>query len=420
MTLPRSYTDALERSLALVIQGFQQRADLALAEARLSVAELTAQLAASKAEVVGLREEMKAHAGELVARAVEALPQPVEPDLSGFLTREEAIQATQNLADDAAEVAERVRALEERPTPEPVDLSGFVTRDDLAEASRSILASMPTLPDIPEAPDLSGFATRADVDAVRDAMPAAPDLSGFVTRDDLAEVRAAIPTLPEPLDLSGFATREDVDAVRAAMPTVPEARDWTPEINAASERAEQAEEAATRAVEQMAERLAQHPGVFPVVRAWSDEGVSYAGDIRTHEGELWQAQRDTGKAPPHEDWALLVKAGDKGEPGDAGRSVQLRGTYDPAGDYAALDMVTLNGSSFTAKRDDPGPCPGEGWQLAASAGSKGKSIPGEQGKPGPSVAALFVDEERTAVVLTMEDGATFEADLYPLLEKVAR
>ena len=49
-----------------------------------------------------------------------------------------------------------------------------------------------------------------------------------------------------------------------------------------------------------------------------------------------------------------------------------------------LEIVALNGSSFIAKIDEPGPCPGDGWQLIASAGKPGKpGMKGDRGEAGP-------------------------------------
>jgi hypothetical protein len=53
--------------------------------------------------------------------------------------------------------------------------------------------------------------------------------------------------------------------------------------------------------------------------------------------------------------------------------------------YGFLDIVALGGSSFIAKMEEPGPCPGQGWQLIASAGKPGKpGIRGERGEVGAS------------------------------------
>jgi hypothetical protein len=36
-----------------------------------------------------------------------------------------------------------------------------------------------------------------------------------------------------------------------------------------------------------------------------------------------------------------------------------------------LDIVTFDKSSFIARHDEPGPCPGDGWQLIAAHGARG-------------------------------------------------
>lgn len=78
--------------------------------------------------------------------------------------------------------------------------------------------------------------------------------------------------------------------------------------------------------------------------------------------------------------------GKDGEPGPAGRSMVMRGTFDPDAEYGELDVVILGGSSFMAVRDAPGECPGGGWQLMASRGSRGergeRGMPGRDGLPG--------------------------------------
>ena len=89
-------------------------------------------------------------------------------------------------------------------------------------------------------------------------------------------------------------------------------------------------------------------------------------------------------AQPAQTRQLLARSGS-----DAFRP-QVRGTYSAEKKYRCLDIVTRDGSSFIARRDFPGACPGEGWQLlvgAASAsgpqgpqGEKGKSVVGPPGK----------------------------------------
>ncbi|MET4482988.1 DUF5131 family protein [Bradyrhizobium sp. F1.13.3] len=132
-----------------------------------------------------------------------------------------------------------------------------------------------------------------------------------------------------------------------------------------------------------------------------------------------QASRDTGHVPPHPDWLCLARAGRDGEDG---LSIEIEGTFDPArNDYRRLSVVSLNGGSFIARRDNPGPCPGEGWKLMASQGKTGK--PGERGgqglrgPAGPGVASLDVNDQGL-LTLANGDGSTVEFDLYPLLSKL--
>jgi hypothetical protein len=105
--------------------------------------------------------------------------------------------------------------------------------------------------------------------------------------------------------------------------------------------------------------------------------------------------------------ACLATAGRAGRDGIDGRSVRVRGTYDPAETYAALDIVALNGGSFIARRDNPGPCPGTGWQLIASQGKRGpKGERGLQGIPGAAVfiASWQIDRANYIAVPVMSDG----------------
>src|SRR6516164_11470626 len=48
---------------------------------------------------------------------------------------------------------------------------------------------------------------------------------------------------------------------------------------------------------------------------------------------------------------------------------RIRGTHDPKAEYVANDMVAKDGGTFIARRNNPGPCPGEGWQLMARQGT---------------------------------------------------
>jgi hypothetical protein len=171
----------------------------------------------------------------------------------------------------------------------------------------------------------------------------------------------------------------------------------------------------TRALEEIRALKAAPPPIarFPAARSWTDE-VHYAGAVVVHGGATWQAIRDTGKPPPADDWLCLSVPGLAGA---NGRSLTMRGTYDPAASYAALDVVTLEGSSFAARSDKPGNCPGEGWQLLGRQGSRGK--PGERGAPGPGLRlASFTVSDDGLLTLAASDGSTVTCDLYPLLARL--
>jgi hypothetical protein len=162
------------------------------------------------------------------------------------------------------------------------------------------------------------------------------------------------------------------------------------------------------------------PGKLPTVRAWEDR-VYYEGEVATLNGATYQASRDTGRAPPHEDWICIASAG---RDGIDGRSFEIRGTYKAEEEYRNLDVVVLNGASFAAKRDNPGACPGDGWQLIASQGKQGKpgdrgatGGKGDRGLPGPAVVGLEVDGEGL-LRLKNGDGSNVDVDLYPILSRL--
>jgi hypothetical protein len=93
----------------------------------------------------------------------------------------------------------------------------------------------------------------------------------------------------------------------------------------------------------------------------------------------------------------------------------VRGTFDETADHQRLDVVALNGGSFIALKDVPGPCPGPGWQLLAgpgrrgAAGERGERGPsGPQGNPGLSGATIRdwkIDRARYVAVPVMSDGS---------------
>lgn len=160
-------------------------------------------------------------------------------------------------------------------------------------------------------------------------------------------------------------------------------------------------------------------GKLPTVSKWADR-VHYEGAVVSFDGALYQASKDTGKSPAHEDWTCIVSPG---RDGVDGKSFTIRGTWEPGVEYDELDVVMINGASFAAKSHNPGECPGDGWQLMAAQGKRGK--PGERGLagvglrglPGASVKQLRVNDNGVLRLLNA-DGSEVECDLYPLLSKI--
>jgi hypothetical protein len=150
------------------------------------------------------------------------------------------------------------------------------------------------------------------------------------------------------------------------------------------------------------------PGKLPMAKLWTPETVFYAGDVVAHDGGTFQAKRDTGQQPPHADWACLAAVGRDGG------SITVRGTFDETAEYRRLDVVALNGGSFVALKDAPGPCPGPGWQLLASQGKRGVAgARGERGDRGPkgdpglsgvTICDWKIDRARYAATPVMSDG----------------
>lgn len=163
------------------------------------------------------------------------------------------------------------------------------------------------------------------------------------------------------------------------------------------------------------------PGKLPAVAEWVDR-VHREAEVVTHAGAVYQALRDTGKAPPHDDWRCIVPAARDG------RSINPRSTWSADETYAALDVVTLDGGAFVARQNDPGPCPGQGWMLLVQRGKAGKpGLPGAPGAPGkglkgdagPAVTGIEIDHTGM-VTLTNADGSTVEHDFAPVLSRLMR
>jgi hypothetical protein len=93
----------------------------------------------------------------------------------------------------------------------------------------------------------------------------------------------------------------------------------------------------------------------------------------------------------------------------AQRSLEVVGTYDPTVKYRALDVVATGGASFCARVDDPGVCPGDGWQLIAAQGKKGNpgrdGVDGKAGRDAPRITDWVVNRENYTATPVMSDGS---------------
>jgi hypothetical protein len=180
------------------------------------------------------------------------------------------------------------------------------------------------------------------------------------------------------------------------------------EIKAAIEEAQRTFKTELAALE---ERLKTNPGKLPVAKTWRPESVTYQAEFVAHEGALWQAQKDTAQAPGGVDWICVARAGrDRTD----GLTPTICGTYDAHGIYKQLDVVALDGAAFVARRNNPGLCPSDGWQLLSRQGSRGhrgqtgecgqRGDKGDKGEPGTSIISWQFDLERYRLSPLMSDG----------------
>jgi len=172
------------------------------------------------------------------------------------------------------------------------------------------------------------------------------------------------------------------------------------------------------------ERLRAVPGKLPVSKIWRPESVTYAAEVASYDGSLWQACKDTAQVPGGSDWVCVARAG---RDGCDGLTPNVRGTFNVHKTYARLDVVEFDNASYVARRDDPGLCPGDGWQISSRSGRRGpvgergeRGRIGERGARGeatPTIVSCQIDPVHYRAVPTMSDG-TFGAplDLRPLFE----
>lgn len=444
----------VERRLAERLATLKDGADVTLDQVRPLVAEAVASapfadaVKAIEARIEGL---VPAARAEELAASLDAIceemrgnaPEIGRADLDAIHASVAGIQDVVNeiaalRTEDSAAVAasvEEVRtalggeiavvrdALANLPAPEKVDVEAILEKAVAAagEKAEALAAdATTTAAEVRTALATEIAEVRALVGAIE--IPAAVDLDGIINevRAGDAEVAAAVAAL-----------REEV----AAVPRLEPLPDISALVAEAVSEATADLHGAIKAVGSapvlpnipaiVAEAIAAlpkpkdgKPGMLPLVKAWTDS-VHYQGEAVTHDGATWQAVRDTGRAPPHEDWICLAKAGRDGEDGEDGRSFTVRGTWGDAVTYRALDVVALNGAAFVARKDEPGPCPGDGWQIIAMQGRPGK--PGlrstVEGPPGPAVVDMKVNGEGLLTLINA-DETKVTCDLYPLLSRL--
>jgi hypothetical protein len=164
------------------------------------------------------------------------------------------------------------------------------------------------------------------------------------------------------------------------------------------------------------------PAKLPVAKAYRPDTVHYAGQVIVHRGATYQAARDTAHAPPHDDWTCLARAGR-----DA-ITPKIRGTFDAREQYCELDIVVFDGATGIARRDNPGICPGDGWQLMSKQGKTGRpGTPGERGPRGergekgdpgvvPQLVSSKLDENYNLTILRSDESL----EIIPLREGFER
>jgi hypothetical protein len=98
----------------------------------------------------------------------------------------------------------------------------------------------------------------------------------------------------------------------------------------------------------------------------------------------------------------------KGAPG----AFNIKGTFDGSATYNFLDVVAVGNSSFVARCDRPGACPGPNWQLLAGAGRRGprgeRGVRGPIGEPAtaaPTFVGWHIDRANYEATLVMSNGS---------------
>lgn len=415
--MPASHLEATERALGNIIARQQAQVEIVVARGEALVARLETRNAELQGRIGELERMVSASVEAGISQGIEAL-------------RTATAAAENARAAEARGLAERLEAAEVRAAEAEARLAAVearepeVTRGDIDALNENIGSAFAQIDGLSRMEGPPG--PQGEPGERGEAGPPGRDADPELVREMVTEaVQRAVEALPIPEK----GDRGDVGPAGPQGDPGAPGRDVDPE-----QMREAIAEAVQRAVEALpapekgdkgdpGERGLQGepgaPGRLPVARAWS-ERVHYEGEVVTHAGATWQADRDTGREPPHDDWRCLAAAGQDG------RTPDFRGLFGKDEEYRALDVVMLDGNSFVALRDEPGACPGDGWKLLSMRGKPGKpgdkgerGERGEKGKPGEPLVSAEVRDDGT-ILYTNGDGSTVEADLYPLLEKVQR
>lgn len=367
-------------------------------------------------------EEMIAQA---VRRAVEALP-PAEPGkdadmdvLRAFILEEVAkIPAPKDgqspSAEDIQPLVDKAVGAAVAAIPTPKD-GADADMEVVRQMVRDEVAAIPVPKDgeEPSSERIIELASPIIARLVSEIPPAAPgkDADPEDIRRMVEEAVSAIPPAKDGETPSPEAIRAVVEEVaRAVIDEMPKPRDGEPGKSVDPDDVRAMVDEAVAAIPAPKDGK---DGQLPIVRAWEDR-VYYAGEVCSHDGATYQASVDTGRAPPHADWTCLAAKGRDGADAD---QIELCGTFDAEREYRKLSVVMLNGASFIARRDNPGQCPGEGWQLMAQQGKRGGPGPVTKADRGTRPIKMTVNDDGL-LHLEMDDGTSVECDLYPLLSRL--
>lgn len=403
----RKYIDAAMLPMQERLAAAEARAEVAESTIAELVAKAVAQIPAAAPGKSVTPEECQPMIDRAVADAIKAIPPaPAGVGVSDALINDDG-RLVLVLTNGEAKTLSRV-------------VGPAVAHEEIEAAVTKAVAALP--PAEPGAPgevdmDAVGALVRNAVSAAVAEIPAPaiPDVPALV-RDAVAALPPAEPGKSVTIeDVRPIIADEVVKAVAALPPAEPGKSVTVDDVRPL------VDEVVAKAVAQLPppdKGDPGPPGKLPIAKAWIDT-VHREGDVVTHDGSTWQANRDTGKAPPHADWICLAARGGDGKSAD---QIEVKGTYDPEAEYGALNIVALNGGAFISRTADPGPCPGDGWQVIAMRGRPGP--PGEgrkgdsvKGDPGDPVVEMSVDGQGL-LTLVNGDGSTVQCDLYPVLAKV--